>query len=169
MRRERRADPRSSAHLFHSQSRSRHRAGMRASHDRAPCMRRTASNVQRANADFPLASKSRDGMILRPGWAFSSVGRASARQAEGRRFESCNAHHSPSRNAFGRSFRNATLRELREEQNASRHPLAYRDVSGTFAPRGMTVNPESSGGMRRTASLLPPCVSLLGSARLRGS
>jgi hypothetical protein len=34
------------------------------------------------------------GIISDPGWAFSSVGRASARQAEGRRFESCNAHHS---------------------------------------------------------------------------
>lgn len=43
-----------------------------------------------------LASASRRGMILRlANGAFSSVGRAIARQAMGHRFESCNAHHFP--------------------------------------------------------------------------
>ena len=45
-------------------------------------------------AKIALASDSVSGMILAVAiGAFSSVGRAIARQAMGHRFESCNAHH----------------------------------------------------------------------------
>ena len=110
-------------------------------------------STEAISAKIALASDSVWGMILAVATgAFSSVGRAIARQAMGHRFESCNAHHfsgvpdvsgGPDRSAGSRGTRCPAVGHPFSIPRARCVLLAR--CPGTYSPKAQSPKPKAQG------------------------